>query len=179
MRSQDVDDEFGLAFDALATVAYRVAFRLLGSREEAEDIVQESLARAYARWRKVRGHAEPWIALVATNLALDHLRRSARRPVAELRPDEHDASIAADREAGLTIERIQLARLLEPLPKRQREVVVLRYLADLSEADTAAQLGTSVGSVKQHAHRGLAALRTAWCALDIDGLSDPVTEAGA
>ena len=45
------------------------------------------------------------------------------------------------------------------LPTRQRDVLVLRYLADLTEADTAAALGVAIGTVKQHAHRGLAALR--------------------
>ena len=59
------------------------------------------------------------------------------------------------------------------LPRRQREVVVLRYLADLSEAATAQELGTSVGSVKQHAHRGLAALRGAWTETDRYADADP------
>jgi RNA polymerase sigma factor (sigma-70 family) len=55
--------------------------------------------------------------------------------------------------------RIELVAALERLPRRQREVVVLRYLADLSERDVAAALHTTVGSVKQHAHRGTARLR--------------------
>jgi RNA polymerase sigma factor (sigma-70 family) len=56
-------------------------------------------------------------------------------------------------------ERVDLARALRRLPRRQREVVVLRYLADWSEADVALALGCSVGTVKSHGHRGLAALR--------------------
>ena len=63
-------------------------------------------------------------------------------------------------------DRLELVRLLRELPRRQRDVVVLRYVADLSEADVAAALGCSVGSVKRHAHRGLAALRVA---IDTDG----------
>jgi DNA-directed RNA polymerase specialized sigma24 family protein len=51
-------------------------------------------------------------------------------------------------------------------------VVVLRYLSDRSEVDTAEALGTSVGSVKRHAHRGLATLRTAWTGLDAESLFD-------
>ena len=73
---------------------------------------------------------------------------------------------------GILLDRMELARLLESLPKRQREVVVMRYLADRSEADTAEALGTSVGSVKRHAHRGLVTLRTAWAGLDADSLFD-------
>jgi RNA polymerase sigma factor (sigma-70 family) len=56
-------------------------------------------------------------------------------------------------------QRRQLVELLQALPKRQREVVALRYLADLSEAEVAAALGCSVGTVKQHASRGLASMR--------------------
>jgi RNA polymerase sigma factor (sigma-70 family) len=58
------------------------------------------------------------------------------------------------------LRRIDLQRLLAQLPKRQRDVVVLRYLADLSEADVAAELGISIGTVKSHSHRALRSLRT-------------------
>ena len=169
MIRREADASFERSFDDLAAVAYRVAYRLLGSRADAEDVAQEAVARAYARWRQVRPHAEPWVARVATNLALDQLRARARRPQV---PDRRDraAPSAADPSSP---DRLELARLLEGLPRRQREVVVLRYLADRSEADTASLLGTSVGSVKTHAHRGLAALRTAWAGLDPDVLLDP------
>jgi RNA polymerase sigma factor (sigma-70 family) len=55
--------------------------------------------------------------------------------------------------------RAALNEALGKLPKRQREVVALRYLADLTESDTASVLGLTVGSVKQHAHRALQAMR--------------------
>ena len=55
--------------------------------------------------------------------------------------------------------RLALADALRRLPKRQREAIALRYLSDLSEADTAAALGIAPGSVKVHVHRGLASLR--------------------
>ena len=163
----EVDADFDRSFDDLAAIGYRVAFRLVGTRVDAEDITQETLVRAYVRWRKIRGHAEPWVALVATNLALDAIRGRARHG----RPPLLDHGTARARggdEIGLVAERLELARLLSQLPRRQREVVVLRYLADRSEADTAMQLGTSVGSVKQHAHRGLAALRLAWEPLAVE-----------
>ncbi len=158
---------FDEAFPELAALAYRVAFRLLGDRAEAEDVAQEALARAYARWRRVRDHAAPWVARVAANLALDQLRSKGRREQVDLPPDP--SSAGAERAA---LDRMELARLLASLPKRQREVVVMRYLADRSEADTAQALGTSVGSVKRHAHRGIASLRTAWAGLDADALFD-------
>lgn len=145
-------DEFDDAFDGLAVLARRVAFRILGDRAEAEEVAQEALARAYVRWRSVAGHAEPWVARVAANLAIGVWRK--RRPTVAFE-DAH-AGVAADAHA---LERYGLVAALRRLPRRQREVVVLRYLADLPEAEVAAQLRTSVGSVKTHAHRGLARLR--------------------
>ncbi len=140
---------FDERFDALAAIAYRVSFRILGDRHDAEEVAQEALARAYARWRSVAGHDEPWVARVATNLAIDRARR--RRPVGALAdPGVHDRDV---------LERLGLVEALRRLPKRQREVLVLRYLADLPERDVAAALGTSVGAVKQHAHRATTRLR--------------------
>lgn len=153
--STDPSSSFEDTFDDLAALAHRVAFRLLGSRVEAEDVAQETLVRAYVRWRRISGHAEPWVARVATNLSLDLLRKRSRRATAAVDP------VDGAQDPALS-DRLELARLLRGLPRRQREVVVLRYLADRSEAETAAQLDTSVGTVKQHAHRGLAALRIAW-----------------
>lgn len=133
----------------LAQVAYRVAYRLLGDREDASDLAQEAVARAVMRWAKVSGYADQWVATVAANLAIGLLRR--RRP----EPATPDAGIT-DPFAG---DRVDLARSLRKLTRRQQEVVVLRYLADLSERDVAERLGCSEGSVKQHASRGLGALR--------------------
>lgn len=173
MTRSEAPPSFDQHFDDLAAVAYRVAFRLLGSRPDAEDVAQEALARAYARWRRVSDHAEPWVARVAGNLAIDALRRRSRRPTVPEGADRPSPPTAS------SIDRLELVRLLDGLPRRQREVVVLRYLADLSEADTARELGTSVGTVKQHAHRGLAALRVAWVALDPDPHPEPIPEPGA
>lgn len=145
---------FEEVFPVLIRDAYRVAYRLLGDRSEAEDVAQEACARAYSRWSSVRDHAEPWTVRVASNLALDTLRartRAARRN-ARIVSNETTSPAPVD-------DRLDLYAALEALPRRQREVVVLRYLADLSEAQTADLMGCSVGSVKTHSSRGLAALR--------------------
>ena len=60
----------------LAALAYRVSFRILGDREEARDVTQETLARAYARWSRVGPYDEAWVTRVATNLSLDVARGS-------------------------------------------------------------------------------------------------------
>lgn len=151
MRSRRTDREFAARFDDLAQVAHRVAFRILGDREEAADVTQETLARALVRWRKVEAKAPAWVARVAANLALDVVRRRGRAPVAI------DRTPAATLDA--TVDRAVLVAAIQSLSRRQREVVVLRYLADLSEREVASTLGCSTGAVKRHAHRGLAALR--------------------
>lgn len=143
-------------FDTLAVIAYRVAFRMLGSREEARDVAQETMARAYAHWRRASGHAEAWVARSASNLAIDVLRRGRRAEQQPVPPD-----VSGDPVDSAVTERLELVRALAALPRRQRQVVVLRYLADLPEAAVAGTLGCSVGTVKQHASRGLAALRLA------------------
>jgi len=157
-------DDFDAAFPNLAALAYRVAFRLLGDRAEAEDVAQEALARAFVRWRRVHEFPEAWVVRVATNLTLDRLRRRQRS--AALRASGRPAPFAPS-VGSLVPERLDLARQLAGLPRRQREVVALRYLADLSEADVARTLSCSTGSVKRHAHRGLAALRS----LHVEGAS--------
>ena len=88
---------------------------------------------------------------MASNLAVDRYRRRARQPRVLSGP----IGVVDDRIG----ERADLVAALRSLSRRQREVVVLRYLADLSESDVAEALGCSVGSVKTHASRGLAALR--------------------
>jgi RNA polymerase sigma factor (sigma-70 family) len=150
-----IDLVFEEAFEELYLRAYGVAYQLLGRRSESEDAAQETLARAFVHWRKIRGYAEAWVVRVAGNLAIDAWRRMRRVDTA-VDTDRRTAS-----SPGPTGQRIDLHRALDTLSRRQRDVIVLRFLADLPEADVAKALGCSVGSVKQHASRGLAALRSA------------------
>ena len=144
------EDEYALLF----TVSYRVAFRLLGDRGDAEDVAQEACARAYSRWAGVRDYAKPWCIRVAGNLAFDRLRALERAR----RLADGGTPTAPDDPAAMAV-RLDLYRALESLPGRQRQVVILRYLGDLSERQTADLLGVSVGAVKTHGSRGLARLR--------------------
>jgi RNA polymerase sigma factor (sigma-70 family) len=102
------------------------------------------------------------VARVTANLAIDHLRRTRGRSLEGWGPP----ATASPDHGALAAERTELVRALSQLPRRQRQVVVLRYLADLPESRVATELGCSPGTVKQHASRGLAALRAA--------LSEPV-----
>ena len=146
------DPSFDAAFPELFDAGYRVAFRLLGLREDAAECAQEACARAFADWKKLsaRGDVTPWVVRVSSRLAIDHWRRG-RRARTRMPRSQPNTSIP---------DRVDLYRALDALPARQREVVVLRFLADLPEVTVAAVLGCSVSSVKTHAARGLAALRT-------------------
>ena len=145
MQRPRFDDEFR----DLAALAYRVAYRILGDRSTAEDIAQESLARAYQRWARIVDYRQAWVARVAGNLAIDQLRRHHPPPPTVGNVDP----------VMIVIERLDLQRALLDLPKRQRDAVVLRYIADLSEADVAGLLGCSPGTVKSHLSRGTSRLR--------------------
>jgi RNA polymerase sigma factor (sigma-70 family) len=146
------DTAFDEAFPELFDSGYRAAFRLLGSREDAAECAQEACARAFASWRKLSraGDVRPWVVRVSSNLALDRWRRAQRIPL-RVTPTDVNAFIP---------DRVDLHRALGGLSDRQREVVILRYLADLPEVTVAEALGCSISTVKTHAARGLAALRT-------------------
>ena len=141
------------AYDSMRSSAYRAAYRLLGQRTVAEDVAGEALARAYARWSSVSGHSEAWVITVATNLALDIGRQRARAA-------SRGRQVIDEQPIDQVETRLDLQAALRALPRRQREVVALRFLGDFSEQATASALGLSVGTVKSHASRGLSRLRT-------------------
>jgi RNA polymerase sigma-70 factor (sigma-E family) len=156
------DEGFDASFPRLYQLAYRTGYRMLGERSEAEDVAQEAMARALVRWPALRERPEGWIVRVTANLAIDRWRRRRRQAA------PRDAAAAVPNEMG---ERVDLARALRRLPRRQREVVVLRYLGDWSEQDVAAELGCTVGTVKSHGARGLASLRST-LTLPAEGVDD-------
>lgn len=157
------------AFDALFRRAFLVGRRILGDAASAEDVAAEACARAYVHWRKIGAQdwREAWVARVATNLALDAVRKRSRlsdAEVAEAAAEDDDVAI-----------RLALVDALTRLPKRQREVVALRHLAGLSEKECATALEVSAGSVKTHLSRGLAALRSHLGAeIDLEGVTSIV-----
>ena len=145
------DAAFEALFDAEFARCTRVARRIVGDSAVAAELAAEAFARAWSRWPSLRERSPGgWVMRVTVNLAIDVTRR--RRPV----PDRTEATPSSE---DLLATRLALAGASARLPRRQRDAVVLRYLADLSEADVAAALGVSSGSVKTHLHRGVAALR--------------------
>jgi RNA polymerase sigma-70 factor (sigma-E family) len=136
----------------------RTGWLLAGDRGHAEDLAQSALIRTYLAWHRLRdpANAEAYARRALVRLAL---RGRARRWNSEIAAGEIPESPAPRPGDGDLA--IDVRRALAALPAGQRAVLVLRYLDDLSEADTARLLGISPGTVKSRAARGLASLREA------------------
>jgi RNA polymerase sigma-70 factor (sigma-E family) len=148
-------DRFAEFVTARSTRLLRTAYLLTHDWANAEDLLQTSLAKAWFAWRRIQADPEPYVRKVMVNTYASWWRRrwNGEQPTLDL-PE------GAGRDEYAPIEdRQSLWAALRRQPRRQRAVVVLRYFEDLSEADTAEILGTSVGTVKSQAARALAKLR--------------------
>jgi RNA polymerase sigma-70 factor (sigma-E family) len=132
-----------------------------GDVEVARDLTQETLARAWVHWRKVRqmDRADLWLRRVALNLANSHFRRRKVERSARRRPGP-DASDDGGEPGSSTADRLLVRDALARLTDRQRTALILRYLDDLSVEQTAELMRCSTGTVKKLAARGLVALRS-------------------
>jgi RNA polymerase sigma-70 factor (sigma-E family) len=138
----------------------RLASLLLHDLADAEEVVQDAFVKAHVAWGRIRepDKALGYLRSIVMNGArsrLRHLQVVSRvdHPRTGLGESAEVAAVAGD-------EHRRMIALLRSLPDRQRECLALRYYLDLPEAEIAATLGISVGSVKTHTHRGLAALAT-------------------
>ena len=139
----------------------RVAVLLVGDVGRAEEIVQDAFADLVARWRSIRdpAAAASYLRTCVANGAHSHLRH---RAVVNRQPLRQPSQVhSAETEALVQIEHERVLSVLSGLPGRQREVLILRYYGQLSEAEIADTLGISKGAVKSHNSRGLRSLRTA------------------
>ena len=149
------DDGFAEFVTRWSPALLRVAFLLTSDRGEAEDLLQTALLKTSRHWGRIADHeaAYPYVRRVLVTTSTSWRRR---RRVHEVLVDQlPDAAAAAPTgpDAGRALQ------ALEELPPRMRAVVVLRWYEGLSEAETAAALGVSLGSVKSQASRGRARLR--------------------
>ena len=167
-------------FDACFVTGYprlvRTVGFICGDADVAADCVADAFERAYVRWRKVGRLDDPlgWVRRVAINRATDvHRRRTrGRRALQRLagRPDtsrSHELTMSD----ATAFRDSELATAMADLSPRQRAVVALHYLDDLSVADVATAMGLSDGAVKYHLHQARARLRTL-----LESEQDPNTE---
>lgn len=152
------DDEAFCDFvNARSAALFRIAYLLMGDHQQAQDLVQESLAKTYVAWPRMRdiANAEAYTRRVMATTAISWRRRRSFHE----RPAEHLPEKAGDDVATTVVVHDELWRHLCALPPRQRVAVVLRHYLDLSEAQTAEAMGCSVGAVKSSASTGLRTLR--------------------
>jgi RNA polymerase sigma-70 factor (sigma-E family) len=135
----------------------RTAYLLTGDRHLAEDLTQTALEKTAVAWSRVQ-RADDMDAYVRRILLNTHLSLFRRKRVAEYVSRETPEVPATDSTQQIAL-RDELLKALATLPKRQCAVIVLRYWEDLSESQTAAILGCSVGTVRSQAHKALAKLR--------------------
>jgi RNA polymerase sigma-70 factor (sigma-E family) len=167
---KDIDFE-----DFVASYSARLlrgAYLLIGDHAIAEDLLQMTLMRTARRWPSAKAAPEAYARKVLVNLSRDHDRRRHSRVREQPLPEPGGDSFAngrpdaGDDHADTIIGRDAVIAALAELPARQREVLVLRFSADLSVAETAFAVGASEGTVKSYTSRALARMR--------ELLADPV-----
>ena len=161
MLPRDRTSAVTMLFEEHYTSLVRMARLLVDDHETAEDVVMDAFTSLYRRWTAVwdPGEAQRYVRSCVLNGARSQLRRRRLRRRHESESPQREA--ARDGHETNEADRSTVTQLLRTLPYRQRQVLVLRYFVDLTEAQIAAELGVSPGSVKTHASRGLAALARA------------------
>jgi len=166
---------------ALADQVYRVARHLVGSREEAEDLMQEAYARAFRSWRSFRPgtNLRAWLLRILTNLNIDRGRRIQRQPDSQpLEEGDYflynrlEESTDGPTDEDRVVQRLSQNDVVEALsevPHDFRDVIVLVDIGDFTYADAAQILDVPIGTVMSRLHRGRRILKQAMAASAVGG----------
>lgn len=157
-RPDDDDEQFASFMNAAATRLYRVAYLLAGDASQAEELTQQTLVRTYTAWARIdSGDAYGYARRILVNLHNDWWRRRflRERPMSEVPEPRRAEQDPAD----AVVARQSVARALRRLSRRERAVVVCRYFLDLTEQQTAGELGVALGTIKSANARALRKLR--------------------
>jgi RNA polymerase sigma-70 factor (sigma-E family) len=161
-RRWSADDAIGALFTAHYRGLVRLAVLLLHDEGVAEDVVQDAYVALHRRWRRLRD-ADKALAYLRTSVLNGARSALRKRGVAERHiargPDGPLIVASAETGALSLLRHREVLEAVRRLPTRQREAIVLRYYAELSEAEIADAMGVSRGAVKSHASRGMQALR--------------------
>ena len=138
---------------ARQTALLRTAYLLTGHRQDAEDLVQVTLVKVVPHWSKLHGDPDAYVRTVMVRESVSRWRRRRWREVIGATAPEAVTDVPSSET------RLDLQRALAALAPKQRTVIVLRYLEDLSVAETADALGVAEGTVKTQTRDALARLR--------------------
>jgi RNA polymerase sigma factor (sigma-70 family) len=141
-----------------STKLLRAAFGLTNSYEDSQDLVQVALYRTYLHWTAARRAPEAYARTVLLNLQRDRIRQLARRPKENLGIDENQGNSSFEYENTL-VQRSTLVEAVNSLPQQQKEVIVARFVFDLSVAEAARFLGVPEGTIKSSTSRSLGVLQ--------------------
>ncbi len=145
---------------ARSTGLLRTAYLLTRDHALAEDLLQTALTKAWFAWSRIEDHPEPYVRKILVNTYASWWRRKWNGEQAFAEPPEPPVSSDTGRGTYAEVDQHNdLWDAMGRLPRRQRAVVVLRFVEDLSEAETARLLGVSTGTIKSQTSRALAKLR--------------------
>lgn len=158
--------DFGNVYRELYGKLFSVAYRITGSKENAEDVIQESFVKAYHAYRGFRGESQisTWLYKIVVNCSYHHIKKQARLPVygisarLNISPDEvfeRIKSYESVEDVVLTNDMREtcLQLFLECIPKKQKIAFVLKVLLDLSIQEVASIMGISISAVKTNVYR--------------------------
>jgi RNA polymerase sigma-70 factor, ECF subfamily len=167
LRRDDVK-AFEVVYERHSGAAFSLAYRMVGKRSTAEDVVQEaflSLWRANTRYDRARGSVRTWILGIVHNRAIDALRRGSvhdrRRASDEGIEERFETGERTDAEVARRDEAREVRHALQTLPPEQLKVIELAYFGGFTHTEIAAMLETPVGTVKGRMRLGLAKMREA------------------
>jgi len=162
IRAGDQSAMAGL-YDRYSGVVYGVALRVLASTTAAEDVVQEVFLQL---WRKPqafdadRGRLAPWLAVIARNRAIDHLRKRPQEDDIDEVPISTGVDLEDDAARTLAVEKVR--SVLAQLPQEQRRVLEMAFFEGMTHTEIAGKTGEPLGTIKTRIRTGLLAVRKAF-----------------
>jgi RNA polymerase sigma-70 factor (ECF subfamily) len=174
--SQADAQAFEVVYERHAGAAFSLAYRMVGTRGVAEDVVQEAflnLWRSGARYERTRGSVRTWVLGIVHHRAIDALRRATvhdkRRSGDEGVAERLEAPERTDVEAARREEARSVRQAMDTLPPEQCQVIELAYFGGFTHAEIAELLGTPIGTIKGRMRLGLEKLRNALRGVTGDG----------
>jgi RNA polymerase sigma-70 factor (ECF subfamily) len=159
-------EAFEVLYDRHSGVAFSLAYRIMGTRNAAEDVVQEAflnLWRSGARFERARGSVRTWVLGIVHHRAIDALRRNTvhdrRRASDEGIEERLESGERTDVEVARRDEAQQVRAAMETLPPEQHQVIELAYFGGFSQSEIATMLGAPIGTVKGRMRLGLEKMR--------------------
>ncbi|HET9836666.1 MAG TPA: sigma-70 family RNA polymerase sigma factor [Candidatus Angelobacter sp.] len=150
-------------YDRYSGVVYGVALRVLANTTAAEDVVQEiflQLWRNPQAFDSERGRLAPWLAVIARNRAIDHLRKRPMEDDIDELPISTGVDLESDSAQKLVIDKVR--GVLAQLPAEQRKALEMAYFEGMTHTEIAGQTGEPLGTIKTRIRTGLLALRKAF-----------------